>query len=186
MPMRRLCLMVLGALTMIGCDSQRPLASSPGSAVAFTDAQAAQAREIMLDSAQGVRVKGPDLDLLPASGWRWSDLRQAITAGGSQGDLAVAVVSFDQSDARAFGTLKTVEGWPGTITVHKAADNAGSADNADNANRARSLEIEVRIGPYPDQPHARERAAALERAVYAQLLQMGKRPKLAPWPRPAS
>ena len=70
--------------------------------------------------------------------------------------------------------LKTVEGWPATLTIRHIDDAGIPVANA------RVYEADATVGRFPEMPERKARAAALVKAFDQWMTKLGRKPKPVP------
>jgi len=148
-----------------GCakDAGRPASAAN---VTLSPQQELEARHILAEAV--APVEAPPLDLLPASGVRWPDVRRAVEtiqmpkqSDGSMTLVAVVTSHIDQD--RAILELVTADGWPAVITATRRGDE---------------VHFDATMGPYPTDPRAIEASRELEAAAMESLEAWGRKPEL--------
>jgi hypothetical protein len=129
--------------------------------VSLSDAQAMEVRSVL---REGVPLEGgPPLSLLPASGVRWSDVKRAVRSAGADPAILCAVVRSDIGDTTGTIQLRTAEGWPVVVRVHRIGG---------------SILFDADVGPYPARDDAKAEARRLEAAIMTSLRAWGRKPEL--------
>ena len=100
------------------------------------------------------------LELVPADGFRWSDLRRAMDKAAIDSNLAVVRQDVIDPDTQRF-TLVSVEGWP-AVAVVKRIDAAPWIDAT------------VEMGPSPETRGMRSRAAKLKQSFMKWMAAFGR------------
>jgi len=120
----------------------------------------------MQSALVGVTNTGTAISLLPAEGIRWSDLSQAISEAGASAGVEAAIASSSKIGVTTRFELLTIEGWPGVLQASK---------------QGKGIVLGASIGPYPDQPSARARAARLVELTHERLLALGRIQQVEPY-----
>jgi len=108
--------------------------------------------------------------LLPASGVRWSDLRNAVDSAGGAGPVRFGIAEQELAEATASFQLELEHGWPGFVRA---------------VNKAPRIELHVTVGPDPAAPAAKAAAASVTRQIREALRAWGAKPEVPSWePRP--
>lgn len=148
-------------------------------------ARPAQPAEIVLSSATQVDILqtmavanpsegGPPIHLLPVDGWRWSDVERAARSAGAdqaRGAVHFAVVQSHMESDHAWFELETIHGWPAVLTASRS--DMGVQWHAD-------------VGPWPDDPDAKQDAKAIVKQSHRHLMRWGHRPQLPEIKPPAA
>ena len=151
-------------LALPGCRPAPPAA--PISNHQFTPAQQLATREILRE----VGTTSPDtpripLDLVPEDGVRWSTIPAAVDHAVNDPSLEMAVISNVSTSQMHVLYLTNRFGWPTCVKVTRQ-----SADPA--------VAVEVRCGPYPDQPAAQRRADLVRERVLDSIRHYGRLQRL--------
>jgi hypothetical protein len=154
---RLLCVFLLA---WSGCAKDAGTPASPVQ-VSLSDAQAMEVRSVLREGLPS--EGGPPLTLLPASGVRWSDVTRAVRSAGADPDILCAVVHSDLGDTTGTIQLRTAEGWPVVVRVHRGEGRIG---------------FDVEVGPYPAHADAKAEARRLEAAIMTSLREWGRKPEL--------
>ncbi|MCH2139129.1 MAG: hypothetical protein MK074_08775 [Phycisphaerales bacterium] len=159
-------LYVLGGLiASSGCQSKGAMSEpAPASTVALSTHAAHQAKAALGSIATGVQIEAP-VSFVPASGVRMSDVPSAVSTAGESVGVAVDGKRDADPDTIVL-TLRTVEGWPGVISVTRRDD---------------TVIVDATIGPWPGEPALDDRSRMLEAAVRHELRELGRIPRIEPY-----
>jgi len=155
------CMMSIG-----GCSGKSGPPLAAGSRTAYTTDQSKAALVAMQSILVGATNSSASISLVPAHGIRWSDLPKAISQAGAEKGIEVALAGSSKVGIATRYELLTIEGWPGVLQA---------------APQGTGIVMVASIGPYPDQPVARDRAARLVQLTHQRLLALGRLPKIEPY-----
>lgn len=150
---------------LLGCQSTPAESMGPPAAPAEVVLRPDQAVAVMRTMQDAVEpTHGQPSRLLPARGYRWSDVPRAVRSAGQQPTMGFAIVTSTVNDQQATFRVETIQGWPGWIVATQAKD---------------AITFEVTMGPDPSHPAAQAQADRMEQALSASLQRWGRRPA---WP----
>ena len=104
------------------------------------------------------------LELYPAHGIRWADLRRAMDKAAIDERLAVVGEDVVDSDNQVF-TLVSVEGWPAVVRVSRLGSSPW-------------VKAVAEMGPSPELAAMRTRASKLEASFMKWMVAFGRMPRV--------
>jgi hypothetical protein len=137
---------------------------APPSAVTLSPEQERAMTAALVSASVGAPPPTRPMELLPADGVRWSDLRRAMDKAAIDSELAVVSETEIDPDTREF-TLVSVEGWPAVVRV-------------DRLDVAPWIEATAKMGPSPELRGMRARAAQLQASFMKWMVAFGRMPRV--------
>ncbi|MGI9013678.1 MAG: hypothetical protein ACR2GY_05440 [Phycisphaerales bacterium] len=134
----------------------------PGRAEATRTAMAKVAHQLQAADAISTVKIAP----APSRG-RWEDVEDAVVWAIDEGGIEMGILTVHEFDWGRIYDLRTVEGWPATLRVEKAAGD-------------RVYQRTASVGRFPDMPARRDRARKLEEAFDRWMHDLGKKRKPVP------